>query len=147
VLYFLQALIGMNFRLQIFKQDANDDSLARRFRFAVVDLDKSGSFPSNFVCMLPAQVSGGGGLHSIFLQVFGDESLEQAKALLTEALDAEVDPEVKAEVERRLKLLEPKPVSQSECGSCGKLFQARRVRGFKQRLCPECVKKKFGSRE
>ena len=97
--------------------------------------------------MLPAQISGGGGLHSIFLQVFGDKSLEQAKALLTEALETEDDSEVKAEIERRLKLLEPKPVSQIECGSCGKLFQPRRVRGFKQRFCPECMKKKFGSRE
>jgi hypothetical protein len=137
----------MNVRLQIFKQDdVNDYSLGRRFRFAIVDLDKSQSYPSNFVCMLPAQISGEGKPHSIFLQVFGDKSIEQAKALLTGALETEDDSEVKAEIERRLKLLEPKPVSQIECSACGKFFQPRRVRRFKQNFCPECMKKKFGSR-
>jgi hypothetical protein len=137
----------MNVRLQIFKQDdVNDYSLGRRFRFAIVDLDKSQSYPSNFVCMLPAQISGEGKPHSIFLQVFGDKSIEQAKALLTEALKTEDDSQVKAEIERRLKLLEPKPVSQIECSACRRLFQPRRVRRFKQNFCPECMKKKFGSR-
>jgi hypothetical protein len=138
----------MNVRLQIFKQDdVNDYSLGRRFRFAIVDLDKSENYPSNFVCMLPAQISREGKPHSIFLQVFGDKSLEQAKALLTEALKTEDDSEVKAEIERRLKLLEPKPASQIECSACGKLFQPRRVRRFKQNFCPECMKKKYGTRE
>ena len=138
----------MNVRLQIFKQDdVNDYSLGRRFRFAIVDLDKSQSYPSNFVCMLPAQISGEGKPHSIFLQVFGDKSIEQAKALLTGALETEDDFEVKAEITRRLSLLEPKPISQVKCGVCGKLFQPRRGKRFKQKFCQECVKKKFGSRE
>lgn len=138
----------MNVRLQVFKQDdVNGYSLGRRFRFAVVDRDKSKKYPSNFVCMLPAQISGEGKPHSIFLRVFGDKGLEQAKALLTEALETEDDSEVKAEIERRLKLLEPKPVSQIKCSACGKLFQPRRVRRFKQNFCSECMKRKFGSRE
>ena len=138
----------MNVRLQIFKQDdVNDYSLGRRFRFAIVDLDKSQSYPSNFVCVLPAQISGEGKPHSIFLQVFGDKSLEQARALLTGALETEDDSEVKAEITRRLKLLEPKPVSQIECSACGKLFQPRRARRFKQKFCPECMKKMFASRK
>jgi hypothetical protein len=138
----------MNFRLQIFKQDYVDGcSLARRFRFAIVDLDKSKNYPSNFVCMLPTQISVNGKSHSVFLQVFGDKSLEQAEALLTGALEREDDSEVKAEIQRRLKLLEPKPAGQIECNACGKLFQPRRVRRFKQNFCSECMKRKFGSRE
>ncbi len=138
----------MNFRLQIFKQDDVDDySLGRRFRFAIVDLDKSENYPSNFVCMLPTQISVNGKMHSVFLQVFGDKSVELARALLTGALGTEDDSQVKAEIERRLKLLEPEPVSQIECSACGKLFQPRRVRRFKQNFCPACMKKKFGSRE
>ena len=137
----------MNVRLQIFKQDYVDGySLGRRFRFAIVDLDKSENYPSNFVCMLPMQISVKGKSHSVFLQVFGDKSLEMARALLTGALETEDDFEVKAEIERRLKLLEPKPASQIECGACGKLFQPRRVRRFKRNFCSECMKKKSGSR-
>jgi hypothetical protein len=45
------------------------------------------------------------------MQIFGDKSVEQAMALLTGALETESDPEVKAEISRRLKLLEAKPIS------------------------------------
>jgi hypothetical protein len=77
-----------------------DYSVTKRFRFAVVDLDKSKSYPSNFVCMLPTQISGKTRLESIFMQVFGDKSIEQARALLTGALKTEEEPEVKAEIEK-----------------------------------------------
>jgi hypothetical protein len=132
----------MNIRLQVFKHDTdNNDYLQRSFRFAVVDFSKSQSYPSNFVCMLPVQL-GAGKPGSVFLQVFGDKSLEQAKALLKEALERENDSDVKAEIERRLKLLEPK----IKCSGCGKLFQPRRIRRFKNNFCEECMNKKFGSR-
>ena len=83
---------------------------------------------------------------SAFIHVFGNKSLEQAKALLKAALKREDDSEVKAEIERRLKLLEPKGVNQVKCSCCGKLFQPRRIRKFKNNFCDECMKKKFGSR-
>ena len=138
----------MNVRLQVFKRDdVSDYSSVKRLRFAIVDLDKSKNFPVNFVCMLPAQISSHGKMTSAFMRVFGDKSLEMARELLTGALETEDDPEVKAEIERRLKLLESKPAGQVECSTCGKLFESQRVRGFKQRFCPECLKKKFGSRE
>ena len=124
-----------------------DYSVTKRFRFAVVDSDKSKSYPSNFVCMLPTQISGKTKPQSAFLQVFGDRSIEQARALLAEALETEEDSEVKAEIERRLKMLEPEPVIQIKCSGCGKLFQPRRVRKYQQNFCEECMKKKFGSRE
>lgn len=133
-------------RLQIFKQDTTDYySLRKSFRFAVVDFNKSQSYPSNFVCILPVQL-GAGKTDSIFLQVFGDRSLKQAKELLTGALETEADSEVKVEIERRLKLLDAKTVNQIKCSACGKLFQPRRIRRFKNNFCQECMKKKFGSR-
>jgi hypothetical protein len=95
--------------------------------------------------VLPLQL-GAGKADSVFLQVFGDKSLEQAKALLKGALEREDDSEVKAEIERRLKLLEPKGVNQIKCSGCGKLFQPRRIRRFKNNFCKECMKKRFGSR-
>jgi hypothetical protein len=124
-----------------------DYSVGRRFRFAVVDLDKGKDYPLNFVCMLPRQLGPKGKGLSVFVKVFGDKSLEQARALLTGALETEDNPEVKAEITRRLKLLEPNPISQIKCSACGKLFQPRRAKRFKQKFCQECVKKKFGSRE
>jgi hypothetical protein len=94
--------------------------------------------------MLPLQL-GAVKTDSVFLQVFGDKSLEQAKALLKAAFEREDDSEVKAEIERRLMLLEPKRVNQIKCSGCGKLFQPKRIRRFKNNFCKECMKKKFGS--
>ena len=143
----LQALIRMKLSLYVCRFDnAKDYSLGKRFRFAVVDLDKSKSYPSNFVCMLPTQISGKTRLESIFMQVFGDRSIEQARTLLVAALKTEEDAEVKVEIEKRLKLLEPERVLQVKCSGCGKLFQPRRVRKYQQNFCEECMKKKFGSR-
>ncbi len=96
--------------------------------------------------MLPSQF-GKGKVDSAFLKLFKEKSLEQAKALLKTALEREDDPEVKAEIERRLKLLEPKGVNQIKCSRCGKLFQSRGVRKFKKSFCEECMKKRFGSQE
>ena len=127
--------------------NAKDYSTGKRFRFAVVDLDKSKSYPSNFVCMLPMQISGKTRLESTFMQVFGDRSIEQARALLNKALQTEEEPEVKVEIEKRLKMLELERVIQINCSGCGKLFQPRRVRRYQQNFCGECMKKKVGSRE
>jgi len=135
----------LDLRLQVFTFDADDNNYLRRsFRFAVVDFSKSKSYPQNFVCMLPLQL-GAVKTDSVFLQVFGDKSLEQAKALLKAAFEREDDSEVKAEIERRLMLLEPKRVNQIKCSGCGKLFQPKRIRRFKNNFCKECMKKKFGS--
>ena len=126
--------------------NAKDYSAGKRFRFAVVDLDKSDSYPANFICMLPTQISGKARMESIFMQVFGDKSTQLARALLNKALETEEEPEVKVEIEKRLKLLEPERVIQINCSGCGKLFQPRRVRKYRQNFCEECLKKRFGSR-
>jgi len=135
----------MNIGLQVFRYETvNSGNLQKSFRFAVVDFSKSKGYPSNFVCMLPLQL-GATKSNSIFLQVFGDQSLEQAKALLKDALERENDSDVKAEIQRRLKLLELKKVDKIKCSGCGKLFQPRRIRRFKSNFCEECMKKKFGT--
>ena len=135
----------MDIRLQVFKLDADDNNYLRRsFRFAVVDFSKSKSYPQNFVCMLPVKL-GAVKSDSVFLHVFKDKSLEQAKVLLKAALERADDSDVKVEIERRLLLLEPKGVNQIKCSGCGKLFQPKRIRKFKNNFCEECMKKKFGS--
>ena len=106
------AVIGMRAGLLLCKYDNTEVySVARRFRFAVVDLDKGKNYPLNFVCVLPTKIDADGKPQSVFLQIFGDKSMEQARALLTGALESEDDIEIKAEIERRLKLLEAKPIS------------------------------------
>ena len=106
------AVIGMRVGLLLCRyENAEDYSVGRRFRFAVVDLDKGKNYPLNFVCMLPMKIEAAGKSQSVFLQIFGDESVEQARVLLTGALETESDSEVKTEIERRLKLLEVKPIS------------------------------------
>ena len=125
----------MKLRLYISKKDdTRDYSRGRYIRFAVIDLDKSKNYPANYVCMLPQQPRANGKAHNVFSKLFGNDSLELAKRLLTKALKTEGDSEVKAEIEKRLKLLEPKPAVQVKCRVCGNFFEPKRRR-FKQKIC------------
>ena len=138
---------AMKFKLQIFTQDdIEGNCLGRRYRFAVVDSDKSKGYPSNFVCMLPSQISVDQKKNSVFSKLFEDKCEEQAKTLLTHALVTEHNSEVKTEIERRLRLLDPKTPGQIKCSSCGKVFQPRRIRKFKRNFCQECMNKRYGNR-
>ena len=128
--------------LVIRHDNLKDYSPGKRFRFAIVNLDKEGGYPTNFVCMLPIHISPGG-KPSNFAQIFGDKSLALAKRLLKEGLKRERDPEIKAVIERRIELLEPSKVKQIKCSGCGRLFQPRRVRRFRQNFCEECHRKRF----
>lgn len=136
----------MKLGLYVCKFEAKDYSVGSRFRFAVVDLEKTRGYPSNFVCMLPIQISGKSKLDSSFMHIFGEKSIQQARALLAEGLKREDEPEVKAEIEKRLKLLEPEADIEIKCSGCGKLFHPRRKRKHQANFCENCVKKKFGSR-
>ena len=77
----------MKLRLYISKKDdMKDYSQGRYIRFAVIDLDKSRSYPANYVCMLPQQPRANGKSHNVFSNLFGNDSLELAKRLLSKAL-------------------------------------------------------------
>jgi len=78
--------------------DVEDYSGGRRFRFAVVDLDKGRAYPVNFVCMLPMQPNSLEKGISVFLGIFGNQSLNVAKEMLLAALEKETDAEVKREI-------------------------------------------------
>ncbi|HMK94542.1 MAG TPA: hypothetical protein VK536_03985 [Candidatus Limnocylindrales bacterium] len=80
----------MKLELEIFAVNTGENiGAGRRFRFAVVDSDKLGGYPRNFVCLLPSRVTEAGKSNSVFLNIFGNKGLEQAKRLLTEALKKE----------------------------------------------------------
>jgi hypothetical protein len=97
--------------------------------------------------MFPMNVGKQGKNDSAFQKIFGDKSLEQAKALLTGALKSEDDSEIRAEIERRLSLFEPRPTPLVKCSGCGKTFNPGWVRRFRRKFCPDCMAKKYGSRD
>jgi hypothetical protein len=133
---------GMNFKLRIFRRDyTNNLSAWNHLRFAVVDLNKSKSYPENFVSILPMRIDSDEELQSAFAKFFGSESLATARGLLTEALKTEDDSEIKAEITRRLNLLDPNPAVYVKCRVCKKFFQTKKKRVFKLKICPECLKK------
>ncbi len=117
------------------------------FRFAVVDLDKANEYPLNFVCLLPVNLNAIKSENSKFSEIFGRNNVEIAKKLLTATLEKEDDDELKHEVERRLKLLEPNVMRKKMCISCGKIFEIEYKKRSTQRFCENCLRKKFGNRE
>ena len=131
----------MKLELEIFDVDTEDTRAGRRFRFAVVDSDKPGGYPRNFVCLLPSRVTEVGKSDSVFLTIYGNKGVEQAKRLLIEALKKESDGEIKNEIERRLELLDPKTGKQIRCRSCGKVFETNRARRYSMYLCQACRNK------
>jgi len=140
-------LVKMNFRLKIEPKGFSDEVSGKAcFSFAVVDLDRSKTYPQNFVCMLPMHFGKQGKVDSAFQKVFGEKSVEQAKALLTAALKTEDETAVKVEIERRLKLLEPASDLLVKCSGCGKTFNPGWMRRFRRKFCPECMARKYGSR-
>ena len=127
--------------------NAPDYAAGKRFRFAVIDLDKAKSYPVNFVCLLPTRLGSNESKASKFVEVFRDRSSEMAKGLLTDALKREDDAAIRNEIERRLRLLDPDRFKEKKCVSCGRMFQVDVKKRFKQKFCEDCIKKKFGSRE
>jgi hypothetical protein len=98
--------------------------------------------------MLPAKVDQGKGkVVNVFGTLFGDKSVDFAIDLLSDALKHERDLEVKTEIARRLKLIDPKQANWVKCSGCNKTFQPRKIRKYKQNLCPECLKKRFAARQ
>jgi hypothetical protein len=82
----------MKVGLHIHKHDDVEDySSSKRFRFAVVDLDKSGYYPANFVCLLPMHPYSKTKDLSVFVGIFGARSLDVARELLLETLGVETD--------------------------------------------------------
>ncbi|MCW4007038.1 MAG: hypothetical protein NWF04_10695 [Candidatus Bathyarchaeota archaeon] len=108
--------------------------------FTVVDLDKAKTYPANFVCMLP-KLDSTGKSASVFSELFGEDRVKIAKTLLTKALSEEDSPEIKAEIEKRLKALEPK-VLEVPCKICGQMFKPKKFGRYQQKICQTCRAKR-----
>ena len=132
----------MTFKLRIFKGEYGRGRYAwSHLRFTVVDSNKSQSYPENFVSTLPMRIDSDGKISSVFTKLFGNKSLKVARELLTVSLKKEHDSEIKAEIERRLNLLEPNPVIHIKCRSCKQFFKTPKEKARNQKFCPECIKR------
>ena len=129
------------------RKGRNRNFLNKSFSFAVLDLDKAEAYPMNYLCIMPIGLNAEAKATSIFERTFGEESYRLAQELLQNALKVETNDEVKTEIQRRLKLLEPKPKLEKRCMVCGKLFQAKPKPGIKQKYCPDCLMKKIRRRQ
>lgn len=78
-------------------------STKTQVQLVVVDLDKSGRYPQNFVCILPQTITSQ--RQNIFSQIFGTSSAEVAVKLLQRALKREKDNDIRKELTRRLMVL------------------------------------------
>jgi hypothetical protein len=91
--------------------------------------------------MLPMRIDSNGKIPSAFTKLFGNKSSKIARELLTVSLKKEHDSEIKAEIERRLNLLEPNPLIYIKCRVCKKFFKTQKERARNQKICPECMKR------
>lgn len=138
----------MDYRLYVSKHESERRNSQSIYRFAVVDLNKSESYPVNFVCMLPLRLhQGKENIGSVFGEIFGDKSLDLAMRLLKNAFVTENDVRVKAEIERRINMIDPNSAKLIKCSVCKKSFQPRKIRKYKQNLCHECLTKRYGTRK
>ncbi len=127
----------MNYKLHISKHDGET---GWNYRFAVVD--KSKSYPVNFICMLPTkpvQIETGIGFSGKFGSLFGEKSRDFAFELLNDALKNEQEADIKEEIKKRLKLIEPQKANTVVCSRCKKSFQTQRKQRYKRLLCNECL--------
>jgi hypothetical protein len=142
IVLFILGVIDLTFELRIFnRQYTRGHHAWSHLRFAVVDLNKSKSYPENFVSMLPMRIDSDGKIPSAFTKFFGNKSVKIARGLLTESLKKEHGSVVKAEIARRLNLLDSNPVIHIKCRVCKKLFKTQKERARKQKICPECLKR------
>lgn len=134
----------LNLKLQITKNtELRDYQTGKYIGFAVTDLDISKEYPSNFVCILPRHINPKAKIQSNFVKKYEEESQGIAKKLLNQALKTTDDQDIKKELLKRLKILNPKPKNLAKCNVCNKEFKARKYRYGRQKTCYQCKSKRY----
>jgi hypothetical protein len=96
----------MNLKLRVTKHYSSDSYIKpKHIRFTIIDLDRSPTYPINFICNLPKSIKVNERQPSNFSKTFGDKKIEVARKLLNDALQTEDDLEIKEEIEARLRAL------------------------------------------
>lgn len=126
-------------------QKDTKDYLNPKYRFIVIDLEKSRKYPENFVCILPKSIKVKPNPKNTFEKVFGKTSKDLAIDLLKKAMKAEYDSRTKKAIKQRLSLYEPKIPNKIKCPKCGKLF-IQSKRGRKYITCYGCYLRRFNQK-
>jgi hypothetical protein len=128
----------MNLKLHITKNyNIKDYNKPAHIRIAVIDQDKSLTYPQNFLCLLPKQVNPKLKQKHKFVELFGDKSPQLAHDLLISASETEKDPEIGEAIRKRLLKLNYKSTPEAKCRLCGQTFQPKGEYG-PTRMCQEC---------
>jgi hypothetical protein len=97
-------------KLQLYAIKKSNQQIDSEVQLVVVDLDKSGQYPLNFVCVLPRYFRLLEKRSSQFAKTFGPKSLTLAKRLLVEADNKEDDPQIKKVIGKRIKDIENRQI-------------------------------------
>ena len=134
----------MNLALHMSKNYNVKDYLKSSYiRIAVIDLDISNEYPSNFVCILPKTINPNAKIQNKFQKLYGSNSEKIIRTLLNQALKTIDDQDIKKELLERLKILNPKPKNMIKCRKCGKEFKARKFKYGIQKTCFKCKAKNY----
>jgi len=134
----------LNLKLHITKNyNIKDYNKPGYIRIAVIDTDISKEYPANFVCMLPKTFNPNAKIQNKFQEKYGNQSKEIIKKLLDHALKTADDQDLKKELLKRLKILNPKPKNMVKCNVCGEEFKSKTFRYGKQKTCYECRAKRY----
>jgi hypothetical protein len=131
-----------DYRLQVVFEPFERNAWSRRYRFAVIDPNKTKGYPANFVCVLPKRIYESGKPVTEFSRLFGKKGSEFAIELLEEALKRECDEKIKTELKKRLSLLmlaTPKFI----CSSCHKEFEKYSRIRYRRTLCRKCLESRL----
>jgi len=115
----------------------------QEFIFAIVDLDKASTYPANFVCVLP-RLALNSKPNTAFRLTFGEQSLQIAKKLLTNALEDESELAIREEIYKRLSDLTPRQAPKAKCKRCGNFFEVKSFGRYQQQICQVCKNKSPG---
>ena len=111
-------------------------------RIVVIDKDISKKYPDNFICILPRTYNPKTKNPNKFQLKYGEQSKQLIEELLNKALTTEEDQAIKRELQKRLKILNPKPKNLVKCSVCGEEFKARRYGYRLQKTCYGCLNKR-----
>ena len=130
----------MNLQLLITKKEYKHYNNRTRTKhlFAVIDLDESKQYPSNFVSVLPMHISAIVKPSNVFERIFGNKSLEIADQLLNKALKSRPDSETAEAIRKRIELLAAQGNNKAQCQNCGNTIKQSRRGVNPYKFCYEC---------
>ena len=134
----------MNLKLHITKNyNIKDYNKPDHIKIAVIDTDISkGTQQTLYACcqkhLIQTQKH-----QTSFKKSMETKAKKLIKKLLDQALKTADDQNIKKELLKRLKLLNPKPKNMVKCNMCGEEVKSKTFRYGKQKTCYECKTKRY----